>query len=154
MAKQKTPDDDAEHEVMYKSPGPNPGGQGRTYDWKAAKDAEEKEALIEQGYFPTLEEAYKDAGKPLAKREINSGPDGGKKAATAAKDDRDPITGDSAAKGPTLDDVKAALGKLKDAKDARAVTAVLKQFDVQAAPKLKEEQYADVIAAADEARTK
>lgn len=48
----------------------------------------------------------------------------------------------------TLEDVKAALSKLKN---TATMKRLLKDFDVTSAPELREDQYADVIAAVDEA---
>lgn len=171
MAKNQQPDDDAEHEVLYISPGDCKGDGGRTYGWKAAKDADERAALIDQGYSPTLEEAYKEAGKPLKDRERAKPADwkpgnrADKKANPAAgtpktepkdaeseEDERDPITGDDAnPETPSLEDVKTALAALKEAKNTKAVTDLLKRFGAASAPKLDEAKYAEVIAAAEKA---
>lgn len=53
--------------------------------------------------------------------------------------------------GPSLEDVQAALTKLKDTVNAKAVTGILKKFGATSAPKLAENQYAEVIAAVNEA---
>lgn len=163
--KERQPVDDEGHEVLYISPGDCPGGHGRTYSWKKVHDEEERDALIEQGYSADLLEAYEKAGKPVPAHQRAKGPEEAKrptkrglpppKAVTKAPpEERDPITGDpveTAKPAATLDDVKAALAKLKDEKDAKAVVALLKKFGATAAPKLEEAQYADVIAAAEKA---
>lgn len=158
--------DDTEHEVLYISPGDCAGGHGRTYGWAKATNEDERADLIDQGYSPTLQEAYEAAGKPLKDRELaaslrapkapaKGAPKAPAKAAPAEDTDPitgDPITGDDGDPAtPALADVQAALGRLKAAKDAKAVTKLLQQFKVTSATKLDDAKYAEVIAAADKA---
>lgn len=106
---------------------------------KLLKDATEKALAEAEAKEEALAEAEgKAKGKPAPK------PD--PKPAPAAAPDLDEWTSDEEA--PTLDDVKAALAKLKTAPKVRAV---LKPFGVKAAPELEESQYMAVLAAVDEA---
>lgn len=139
--------DDTEHALFYKSPGPHSGGGLRTFDvLHVETDAAAEEALGD-GWFSTLPEAYEAAGVKLPKVA-----DAAAKGKPAAPEDeeKDPISGDPLppkdAPKATLEEVTTALTKL-NARDPKAVKAILKKFNIAALPKLKPAQYADFLAA-------
>lgn len=77
---------DKEHEVLYKSPGSNPGGpgsNGRTWDFVQATTKEQAAQLIADGWSVSIEEAFELADA------LKAGKKGKKRLAVVEDEDED-----------------------------------------------------------------